>query len=205
MKNPFFIFAFWLLFFLLEILFPWEIAGVSFKPYGSFFVLGYAFFILPLFALLLFSAIVFVIQSSYSYDPLQLLFLMGLLGLVVFWVRRKTYSENLGARAMTVFFTRFLGFYFWEAIHDRSFFILATLFKSSPSLLLQGLVNFVGAIVIFWILEEPGSIWEERFFSFRAKKGQLHLFEARHLRRTRRSPFKVQRRIRRRFGLRDSW
>jgi len=205
MKNPFLLFFIWLLFFLLEILFPWEFAGVSLKPFGSFFLLGYAFFILPLLPSFLFAALAFAIQSSYSNTPFQLLFLITVIGLAVFWLRRKTFSENLAAKAIAVCLVLFLGLYSWEALDQGSVSSPFLNISAVSILIIQGIVTLTWAIFLFWLLEEPGSLWEERLLSFRAKKGQLHLFEARHLRQIKRSRFRVQARVRRRFGLRDSW
>jgi len=205
MKNPFLLFILWLFFFLFEILFPWDLGGVSMKPFGSYYVLGYALFVLPFLSSLLFGAAVFWIQSSYSHDPLSLLMIIALLYGGVFWVRRKTFSENLGARAITVFVVLFVGIYLLSGLQKGALFFPT--FRSTlwGFAFLQWVINFVWAIFLFWLLEEPGAVWEDRFFSFRAKKGQLHLFEARHLRKIHRSPFKIQRRVRRRFGFKDSW
>jgi len=189
----------------MEILFPWDLGGVSMKPFGSYYVLGYALFVLPLLPSLLFGAGVFWVQSSYSHDPLSLFLLILLLYGGVFWVRRKTFSENLGARAITVFVALFLSLYLLSRFQRGSLSLPPLPWAVWVFLFLQAIVNFVWAIFLFWLLGEPGAVWEERLFSFRAKKGQLHLFEARHLRKGRPSLFKVQRRIRRRYGFKDSW
>jgi hypothetical protein len=202
----------WLLFFSAEFFFPWRAGEMSLKPYGSYFVLGYVFFALPPLSSFVFAVGAFLIQSSYStslWGPFVLVF-----GLYV-WVeglKRKTFSGNIAARAFAVFFGLFCTVWLLEEFSGFGVFRSPGGFSFRSFLRIQafweGMVllgNLFLSILIFWILEEKGILWEEALFAFRARKGQLNLFEARHLRRTGKRGERRQKRVRRRFGLQDPW
>jgi|GEM_PF-2815684 len=203
MKNPFLIGAIWFLCFLLEVGLSWGRPTSFLAPWGSFFVLGYAFFRLPALHAFCLASLSFLFQSAFSASPavlsIGIFFLYGM----VWGLRRKTFSDNLLAKASAVF------------LGTAAFQFLLTLFQSSLKAVFLGnaglsmfyfVLNFLFAVFLFWVLEEKGEIAEERWLTQRAKRGQLNLFEARELKKTKvRGEFKIQKRVRRRFGLEESW
>lgn len=66
--------------------------------------------------------------------------------------------------------------------------------------------NFSVCVLIWWFLEYPGYLIEERFFPSDDKDRQLDLFTVRQAKISGKLyPMKIQKRIRRRFGLKDGW
>jgi hypothetical protein len=211
-KNPFLLFAVWLLLFSAEIFFPWRMGETSLRPYGSYFVLGYVFFTLPPLSALLFAAGAFLFQSSYTTSHWGPFIFVFSLYLWVEGLKRKTFSENIAARGFAVFLSVFLNIWLLEELSGFGLFRgpenFSLHFFLSVRTLFEGLFllgNLFLSVLIFWILEEKGILWEETLLAFRARKGQLNLFEARHLRKMRKKGMRTQKRIRRRFGLQDSW
>ncbi len=204
MKNPFLLAIVWIFFFLIEILFPWQWEGLSIRPAFSYVILGYVFFHLPLITSLFFAGLAFVFQSSFSaHGVYSLLPLSALLGTVAI-LRKKTFRENLGAETLWVFLVVMGSSIFTQSLLGLSFPWNQA--KEGAVFLIFLTIHFFLAVLLYWLLEEPGALWEERLLAFRAKSGQLNLFEARQLKASRRpSPFKVQRRIRKRFGLDARW
>ncbi|MBL7685660.1 MAG: hypothetical protein JNK65_06475 [Deltaproteobacteria bacterium] len=204
MKNPFLLFIFWLLSFLLEISFAWEFAGISFRPWGSYFILCYIFFTLPLIESLLLLALAFLFHNSFSSMEVLFLFQGSILIFLIHFIRRQTFTDHGFARAILVY-CLVLGVAYVlpvTTIHDWSLTEVWGGLRSIPEVLM----NLFLCLYLLWWLEERGGLLEEKLFSFRAKKGQLDLFEARHLQANSfRKRFKVQRRIRRRFGFDRKW
>ena len=206
MKNPFLIAIVWFVCFLLEIGLSWGRPGNFFVPWSSLFVLGYAFFRLPALESFCLASLAFLFQSAFSASPPFFSVGLFLLYGVVWALRRKTFSDNLLAKATAVFLiiaAMRLAFPFLTGRGLPS----ENLFSWGSGLLLIYLsLNFILAVLFFWLLEEKGEIAEERWFTLKAKRGQLNLFDARELKRDNaRATFKIQKRVRKRFGLQDSW
>ncbi|MFO1519336.1 MAG: hypothetical protein U1F57_06720 [bacterium] len=202
MKNPLFIALFWFLCFLSETLFSWQWGGNSLAPWGSFFVLGYAFFELPFISAFCLASFAFVLQSSFSAGLLSPFFLIVALFLEVFWIRRKTFSGGFASRAFALFVLLTINFFLLEALLSNPLpdFRLQNLVFSGLHLAFNGVLG----VFLFWVLQEKGELWEEKLSFLQSKKGQLNLFDTRHLRQVRRKPpLKIQKRFRQRFGFQN--
>jgi hypothetical protein len=204
MKNPFLLGIFWLFFFVLETSLPWEIKGISIKLLGSYFVLGYIFYALPGFSSFILASLVFIIQSSFTATIYSPLLVISSLYFWIFWIRRKTFSDNLASQAVMVLFIVLLNLNLIDLFRGtfnpfQGFRVISILIYASYLM-----ANLFLGLFLFWWFQERGVLLEEKLLAFHAKKGQLNLFEARHLKNHRRK-FKIQRRVRRRFGLKESW
>ncbi len=207
MKNPFLIAFIWLLCFLLELGLSWGRPGSFFVPWGSLFVLGYAFFRLTALESFGLASASFIFQSAFSSSPPYLSAGVFLLYGAVWGLRRKTFSDNLFAKAWAVFSIVAAFRLVFPLLSGRGPFSDAGVFSLGWAGMLPYLsLNFVWAVLLFWLLQEKGEIAEERWFTLKAKRGQLNLFEARELKRAKvRQAAKSQKRVRKRFGLQDSW
>src|SRR4029434_1042242 len=103
MKHPVLIGVVWFLFFLLGVGLSWGRPGSFFVPWGSLFVLGYAFFRLAALESFCLASLAFLFQSAFSASPPLLSAGIFLLYCAVWSVRRKTFSDNLLAKAFAVF------------------------------------------------------------------------------------------------------
>ena len=66
--------------------------------------------------------------------------------------------------------------------------------------------NFTVCLSLWWFLEVPGAVFEDTFFPNQDKERQLDLFTVRQSKISGKLyPMKLQKRIRRRFGLKDGW
>lgn len=204
MRNPVLLFIIWFFFFLMELLFPWQFHGILIRPIFSYLVLGYVFFHLPIFSSLLFAGSAFVIESSFSFHgTYSLIPLFALFG-VIFTLRKKTFRENLGSETLWVFLIAMGSQIFIESL--LGFTLPWRPGEGGIVFFIYLVLQFLLVVLLYWVLKEPGELWEDRLLAFRAKSGQLNLFEARQLKTfKRRSSFKIQRRIRKRFGLDARW
>lgn len=205
MKNPFFLGILWLLCFILEIGFSWNIGNINFRPFISYLIVGYAFFVLPPVTAFCFGSVVFMILSSFtirSYFPFfSLLSLYGL----TFWLNRKTFIENLFAKAAIVFFVLFLSFYLAQLFYGISFFISSFTVLDGILSILYLLMNLLLSFACFWVLEVKGAVWEEKLLSIRFKKDPSGFSKVKPSKQHRSLRFSSTRSIKRRLILRDSW
>ncbi len=207
MTNPLFLMVIWWMAFLFETLLPWSFLGWGFYPWLSRFVLGHVLYELPIDKSLPFAAFVFVIESSYSLSPFPVFANVGGLFFLILFMRRYSLWQGAMGRTWVVALACMLSLPVHQMIQG-SFF--SDFFSRPRSFYLLGLLGFSLNLVLggflFWLLKEKGGWLEDKLFSNRSRQQtQMNLFDLRSLRRSSRRSTRVQKRIRHRFGLKDSW
>lgn len=202
MKNPLLLFIVWMLTFLGS--------GVFFStPFSamplwlSFYVLAYIYYFLNLESVILLGSVTWFLTSLYSSHAFELLLFWIVFYLGIHFFKKRTLRPSILAKSAFSFVCLLLFYLFlqdWALFEAKVFLIF--LAKN----IISFLINFICGILMWWILEEKGSLIEEKYFSSKMSAGQLDLFSVRDFRIARKSSrVKLQKRIRRRFGLKDGW
>lgn len=196
MKNPFLLFYTWLI--LLFFAYCFRFYDLGFWA----FLLGisYIFLISSFwFSLGVLSLSVFVLGAWSSLDK-ELFFFLSFQYLMMLFLRYRILRPSLYTKA----FVSYLGvglFYFY--LHKSNFESLQNI-QGKFIYLLQAFLYYLYALGFWYFMDEWGAQFEEKYFVSREQDSQLNLFTVRQLKKMERSsPFKFQKRIRRRFGLKD--
>lgn len=204
MKNFSLLALFWLICFMVEISFSWDVGSVNLRPYTSCFILGYACFVLPALSGFFLAALVFIITSSFSmtgYFPFLSIFTLYFL---IFWIKRKTFVDNFLGKALLVFAVILGNSYLTKVFYGVSFSTGTFTFLNTVYYFAYLLMNILLGIFSFWTLEVKGKSWEEKLLSFRWKSQQSPM-RNRSAKRNKSYRFKFARSPRRRLVLKDSW
>ena len=204
MKNFFLLALFWLVSFMIEVSFSWDVGNVNLRPYLSCFILGYAYFVLPSVSAFLLAALVFIVTSSFSvtgYFPFLSIFTLYFL---IFWVKRKTFVDNFWGKSLLVFGVILASSYLTKIFYGVSFSTGTFTFINTIGYIAYLLMNALLGICSFWALETKGKLWEEKLLSFRLKS-HISSKKNKSIRRSRSYRFKFARSPKRRLVLKDSW
>lgn len=204
MKNFFLLAFFWLICFTIEVSFSWDVGTVNVRPYTSYFVLGYAYFVLPAFSGFFLASFVFIILSSFSmtgYFPFLSVFILYFL---IFWTKKKTLLDNFLAKALLVFLVILSNSYLTKIFYGVSFSTGTFTFLNTIYYFAYLLMNVLLGIISFWTLEVKGKLWEERILSFQLKNHKSTL-KSKSAKRNKSYRFRFARSPKRRLVLKDSW
>jgi len=195
MKNSFLIFYTWLFFFFLSYFLRFQNLGA----WTLLLFVSYVFYTTSVWQSLFIASLSILTLSAWTEVAKECsLFLLMLYG-VMFIFRHKALRPSLYLKAFWPFLSVSLFFLY---IHRTSLEMTKGYFEWALYSF-RLVVYFVWSLFIWYLLEEGGSRFEDSFFSSQDQK-QLNLFTVRQLRQIdSSSPFKFQKRIRRRFGLKD--
>ncbi len=204
MKNFSLLALFWLICFIIETSFSWDVGSVNLRPYASCFILGYAYFVLPALSGFFLAALVFLVTSSFSMTGFFPFLSIFTLYFLIFWIKRKTFVENFLGKALLVFAVILLNSYLTKIFYGVSFSTGTFTFLNTVYYFAYLLMNILLGIMFFWTLEVKGKLWEEKLLSFRWKNPQVSL-RGKSAKRNKSYRFKFARSPKRRLVLKDSW
>jgi len=201
MKNYFLLFSAWMLATLLALGFPAQAGFANIAGYLPLLVLAYIFYYSSPWMSLGMASLMVAVDSAYgdSFRALSL-FLLLLYGATAFF-KRRALRPSLVKKAAWAFLW-LSGFQAYLLRHEDLPHGLGGWMGQGGLIALA----FVACCVAWWVLEKPAALIEERFFPDPHKDAQLDLFTVRQLKISgKASPLRLQKRIRRRFGLKDTW
>lgn len=195
MKKPLLLFYTTLFFIFLSFVFKFENLGI----WALLVFLSYVFYSAPFFVSLFLASFSLLLLGAWSKLGVELALFLFLLYLAMFFVQKKVLRPSL----ITKVFNSFLWISIFYFILERDLFLNLKGYVDYFLLFGKLFEYFVWTFLIWYFAEELGDRIEEKFFSSH-QEAQLNLFTGRQLKHlSNSSPFKFQKRVRRRFGLKD--
>lgn len=202
MKNPFLLWIVLCFFLLLSFLFSNEFPYENKALWFSLLVLSYIFYVSSVWVSLGMGIFFLFLVLPYTSDGAALILFIFLLYVVLIVFQKRALRPSSWSKVnvvyvcLTVFFLN-LHQEFWKNSLNLSAYIL---------LLVQLLLNYF-LTGLFWIfLERKGALIEDKIFPSRDSQTQLDLFSVQQMKSLGKSSSgRFQKRIRRRFGLKDYW
>lgn len=202
MKNPLLLFIVWLFTFLGSGIF-FSTPFSAMPLWLSFYVLAYIYYFLNLESVILLGSLTWLLTTLYSSHAFELLLFWIVFYIAIHLFKKRTSRPSILAKS-TFSFVCLLIFYLF--LQGGALFEAKAFSVFLAKNIISFSINFICGIMMWWILEEKGSLMEEKYFSSKVSQGQLDLFSVRGFRVARKSSqVKLQKRIRRRFGLKDGW
>lgn len=202
MKNSFLLFVLCFFSVLLALLFSGQTGFGNSFLYLPCLLLAYVFYHSSLWLSLGTAAFQIGILSAYTGEAKEWSVFVLLLYGAVFLFRRKVLRPHFLQKVLYVFvcvslFLVFLQKEIGFASHAYRFWI---------SFFIGLCFDFLFSVFVWWLLEEGGARLEEKYFPSKDSDGQLKLFTVQQLRATQKaSAHRLQKRVRRRFGLKEGW
>lgn len=201
MRNSFLLFLLWIFSMGIALFSSNDPSFANTAWWLPFWIISYIFYYCSASMSLGMIALFIAIASVYSNRTDELSLFLPLLYFAILLFKRKSLRPSLFKKTAWAFFC--IGFFF-AYIQRHSL---------NPNTSLQWLVNasylcfnFGFFICVWWFLQVPGAIFEESIFPNQVGGKQLDLFTVRQAKISGKLyPMKLQKRIRRRFGLKDGW
>lgn len=201
MKNSFLLFLLFLISIFIALFFSNQTLFGNVIFTLPLLVLAYIFYYSSLWMSLGMAALIITILGAYSHVNNSLIFFVFLLYGAVYLFQRKTLRPPLLQKVGCVCVCLSLFVIFLR----RDFLFTQSTYGFWGMFFLWLCFAFVLCVFVWWFLEEMGARFEEKYFSSKYSNGQLNLFTVQQLKHSRKaSSLKFQRRVRRRFGLKDS-
>ncbi len=202
MKNPFLLFSLFLFSLLMAFLFSNPLAFGNRAMWCSFVVLAYIFYYASFWMSLGTAVTLLLLLGPYTGLGNELIFFISLFYGAIRLFQIKVLRPAFLTKVLWVFVLLCLFFLFLE----RDYFLLRQNMAFYLNCLLGFSFNFLITLLFWWFLEKGGARLEEKYCSSRDSENQLNLFTVQQMKVLKKSSHgKLQVRIRRRFGLKDSW
>ncbi len=202
MKNSFLLFLLYFFSILIACFFSNQSFLGRIVLYFPFLILAYIFYSSTLWISLGMAAMSIAVLGAYTHEKEALTIFVLLLYAMIEFFKRKVLRPNLIQKTSWVFLL--LGLFFLYLRKDYLWSQQAYLFWGR--FVVELFLIYAFCIFLWYLLEEKGAAFEEKYLNSKNSERQMNLFTVQQLRQSRKNgPFKFQRRVRKRFGLKDSW